>query len=116
VTFDAEALLVPQPAAALDDQGRCCGRKPLEYKRPPQLFCSRCNRSYDPATLAQQPNFAWVEHGGNYRRSMTSVLAAVATDAWSHHKDSGMNRDDFADVVQDIVNEFRDKHRELLVS
>lgn len=38
----------------LDDLGRCCGRKPMVYKRPyppstvaPYQFCPRCDRSYD---------------------------------------------------------------------
>ena len=36
-------------AAVLDDKGRCCGRKPLVYKRPTHyLYCSRCNRGFSP--------------------------------------------------------------------
>lgn len=35
------------PAQALDDKGRCCGRKPIRYMRDRHLFCPRCDRSYD---------------------------------------------------------------------
>ncbi len=46
----------------LDDKGRCCGRKPLVYKRPPaQLFCFRCDRAYDSETGEQMDNWAWVK-------------------------------------------------------
>ena len=32
------------------DNGRCCGRKPLSYKRPtPFMFCCRCGAHYDLA-------------------------------------------------------------------
>ena len=32
----------------IDEAGRCCGRKPILYKRPPRMFCSRCGREYSP--------------------------------------------------------------------
>lgn len=31
---------------ALDANGRCCGRKPIVYKRPSRFFCDRCGREY----------------------------------------------------------------------
>ena len=44
----------------LPTNGRCCGKKPIEYKRAtPYLFCSRCCRDYDPWSLEQMPNWAW---------------------------------------------------------
>ena len=49
----------------LDAKGRCCGRKPLVYKRGlyapggPQKYCTRCDRSYDLDTGEQIPNWAW---------------------------------------------------------
>lgn len=43
----------------LDWKGRCCGRKPIVYKRDPHLFCHRCGRSYDPQTGTQIENWAW---------------------------------------------------------
>lgn len=49
----------------LDSKGRCCGRKPIEYKRyrGPHLFCTRCDREYDPVTKIQRANWAYNEHG-----------------------------------------------------
>lgn len=51
---------------AIDAKGRCCGRKPLHYKRGltttlnrPQLFCTRCSAAYDPETHEQLENWAW---------------------------------------------------------
>lgn len=51
---------------SIDAKGRCCGRKPLHYKRGhtttlerPQLFCARCDASYDPETCEQLENWAW---------------------------------------------------------
>ena len=48
----------------LDDKGRCCGRKPLEYKgrwEPAHKFCPRCDRGYDSKTGEQIPNWAWAK-------------------------------------------------------
>lgn len=45
----------------LDDKGRCCGRKPLEYKRDGHKFCPRCDRAYDIATGEQITNWAWLK-------------------------------------------------------
>jgi len=44
----------------LDEKGRCCGRKPLMYKRRRMLFCCRCDREYalDPPH-EQRENWAW---------------------------------------------------------
>jgi hypothetical protein len=49
----------------LDDKGRCCGRKPLFYKRGwnhrgPHHFCTRCSREYTEAG-EQRENFHWKE-------------------------------------------------------
>jgi hypothetical protein len=44
----------------IDKKGRCCGRKPAEFKRPkPHLFCGRCNRAYDALDHEQIENWAW---------------------------------------------------------
>ena len=33
---------------SLDEKGRCCGRKPIVYKRPSyRLFCDRCCAQYN---------------------------------------------------------------------
>jgi hypothetical protein len=44
----------------LDSKGRCCGRKPVAYKRAmdgitpdPHLFCTRCRASFNTETGAQ---------------------------------------------------------------
>lgn len=44
---------------ALDADLRCCGRKTMEYKRPPYRFCPRCDRAYDAESLIQIENWAW---------------------------------------------------------
>ena len=46
----------------LDDQGRCCGRKPIHYKGycpRPSKFCTRCCREFDPETGHQVENLHW---------------------------------------------------------
>lgn len=43
----------------LDEKGRCCGKKPIFYKRPPRHFCPRCDRAYDAVTGEQIENWAW---------------------------------------------------------
>ena len=50
----------------LDQKGRCCGQKPIRYKRPPHLFCCRCNVEFDPETGIQRPNWAWVQSGDGF--------------------------------------------------
>lgn len=52
----------------LDSQGRCCGRKPIDYKggswrsppEGPHKFCPRCDRSFDRFTGQQIENWAWL--------------------------------------------------------
>lgn len=46
-------------AKTLNERGQCCGRKPVVYKRPPHLFCTRCDASYSPETGKQIPNWAY---------------------------------------------------------
>lgn len=60
-----------QPAtrslATLDDLGRCCGRKPLLYKRPtPHLCCLKCSAEIDPSTGRQVANWAWEPDGDSF--------------------------------------------------
>ena len=45
----------------LDGKGRCCGRKPLTYKREggPHKFCPRCDRAFNIETGDWIPNWAW---------------------------------------------------------
>ena len=55
----------PIARKALDEKGRCCGRKPFVYKsrwstaEGPCRFCGRCCRSYDINTGQQIQNWAW---------------------------------------------------------
>lgn len=64
------------PKAQLDDKGRCCGRKPIDYKGSswrsparPQKFCDRCCRSYNRETGEQIENWAWRERSdGSFQR------------------------------------------------
>jgi len=50
--------------ARIDASGRCCGRKPLVYKKPVhRLFCDRCCAEIDPSTGTQVENWAWVQDG-----------------------------------------------------
>jgi len=43
----------------LDDKGRCCGIKPIKYKKPVlHYFCHRCDREYNEDGY-QVPNWAW---------------------------------------------------------
>jgi len=44
----------------IDEKGRCCGRKPLVYKRPIHyLYCCRCNSEYHFGSHEQIANWAW---------------------------------------------------------
>ena len=58
VPSEAALLAMAVPARMLAD-GRCCGRKPLVYKRDGHHFCTRCCRSYSLQTSAQMTNWAW---------------------------------------------------------
>lgn len=63
------------PEVSLDEKGRCCGRKPLHYKRPsPHYFCCRCDRQYGPDGQ-WRPNWAWV---GPHERSARGEAGARA--------------------------------------
>ena len=63
--------------SALDEQGRCCGRKAHQYKTKtgfwkttpdPHSCCFKCNREYGPDGK-QRPNYAYtLGEDGNYSR------------------------------------------------
>lgn len=53
------------PPRSLDQKGRCCGRKPIPYKRPPRSFCLRCDAQFGPDGR-QQPNWAWSWFGEDF--------------------------------------------------
>jgi hypothetical protein len=46
-------------AKSLDQKGRCCGRKPIVYKRDRHLFCCRCDAAFGIDTGKQIPNWAY---------------------------------------------------------
>lgn len=69
----------------LDDKGRCCGRKPLVYKRmhpPPHHYCPRCDRAYDLDDGEQIENWAWKRdnEGVFYRNTSRHTDAAASPD------------------------------------
>lgn len=53
--------------ATLDENGRCCGRKPITYKRDAKKFCPRCDREFDPYTGEQVANWAYASSGDGFR-------------------------------------------------
>lgn len=71
----------PLPMRHLDDKGRCCGRKPLVYRRPLHQFCPRCCADYNMAGQ-QIPNWAWLETpGGFVARNPGQDYDVLARDA-----------------------------------
>ncbi len=50
----------------LDAKGRCCGKKPLTYKRKGHRFCSRCNAQFGIGDRQQQENWAWRSANGGF--------------------------------------------------
>lgn len=77
--------IVTEPAVKrLDQHGRCCGRKPLVYKRPyHRLFCCRCSAAFMPNGV-QVANWAFVAKGDGFVSSELCVKAAEATAAWGN--------------------------------
>ena len=66
--------------AKLDEHGRCCGRKPLVYKRRKMLFCARCDAEFNEETLEQQPNWAWqlvIESQGRFYEPRNAGAVAI---------------------------------------
>jgi hypothetical protein len=53
-------------ARTLDENGRCCGRKPIVYKRDRHLFCPRCDSTFDIDGKFQIKNWAWQPAGGAF--------------------------------------------------
>lgn len=57
----------------LDEKGRCCGIKPIDYKggsyrspQKPQKFCFRCYRAFDRVTGEQIENWKWNHVDGEW--------------------------------------------------
>ena len=57
----------------LDRRGRCCGRKPLVYRRPPHLFCVRCDAGFDPDTGNQIANWAYEPLNGGFASTRGAI-------------------------------------------
>ena len=66
-------------ARRLDPKGRCCGKKPIVYKREPHLFCDRCARAYDPNTGEQIANWAYIAHDSEQFRVRHEHMLERAT-------------------------------------
>jgi hypothetical protein len=61
------------PTTKLDGKGRCCGRKPLVYKRPiAHTFCCKCSRSHNEAG-EQIDNWAWAVASDVCRRKKPTI-------------------------------------------
>jgi len=80
------------PAKTLGADGRCCGRKPLEYRRTGTLFCTRCDREYAIGTGAQQSNWGWRAVPGGFVPGDTSVGAAVSSTVFTKTLDQSKAR------------------------
>ena len=52
----------------MDKKGRCCGQKPIRYKKTVTLFCSRCYREYSIETGEQVESVAWKLVSGGWRQ------------------------------------------------
>ena len=61
----------------MDSKGRCCGRKPLVYKRDGYLFCFRCDKAYDINTKQQIENWAWMRAADGFVLRCTSVVHPI---------------------------------------
>lgn len=75
----------------LDGKGRCCGRKPLKYKRadhPPHV-CTRCWAAYD-ASGEQIENHAWTRTGdGVWVQRRPSISERDQGLSQTNHKEGG---------------------------
>lgn len=65
--------------SVLDDKGRCCGQKPMNYKRSPEAyrFCGVCYRAYDSAG-EQIVNWAWRKVDGGFESTRARVYEGAA--------------------------------------
>lgn len=77
----------------LDDTGRCCGRRPIDYKSgkstglgTPHLFCARCDAAYDRTTHEQIENWAWERDGNNFVKRRISAVRKIWENAFGSGK------------------------------
>lgn len=112
MSFDQADLLKVHPARKLDGD-TCCGRKTVPYPRPAVLFCSVCDRSYDPVSLAQVPNFSWVVLGDGFVLHKASAGAKIVAEMKKYQKGSGLDEDTYRMVVREEVEAFNVKYQEI---
>ena len=60
----------------LNGRGRCCGRKPIVYKRPPHLFCPRCHASFD-MDGGQIGNWAYQDVGNGFVLKYNKIIVTA---------------------------------------
>ena len=90
---------VHPPGALPNRDSACCGRKLVAYPRPPQLYCSVCEKGYDPVTLGQAQNHAWEHVPQGFRLSAGAACGRISRSLWQVQKDSGLEPDVFRQVV-----------------
>jgi hypothetical protein len=87
--------------ARLDEKGRCCGRKPIDYKgggwnspARPEKFCDRCDRSFDRATGEQVENWAWRKlPGGDFITTKSPRSPAARCQFCAYQGSGWINKD-----------------------
>jgi hypothetical protein len=82
VTREKEMAEVFAPRACKGNAERCCGRKPIPYKRDQHWFCARCDAAYRMPDGEQIENWMWIRAEGGfvprYPDSEAVVLARAA--------------------------------------
>lgn len=70
---------------ALTNDGRCCGHKPLRYKRVggPHFFCTSCKRAYALDNARQIQNWAWRRLDGGFQSTQKRKKEARETEYWN---------------------------------
>lgn len=97
--IDPELFSLHAPRSIGDD-GRCCGRKPLAYRREGSFFCTRCDRTFDILTKTQKANFHWFARGGGFRLSDTAIICEHIRQARERGENGVFARDDAQWAVQ----------------
>lgn len=70
---------------AIDEKGRCCGRKPIEYRgrhttsEGPHRYCPRCDRAYELDAPYQMNNWAWKKMPSGVFERQTNYVRGEAS-------------------------------------
>jgi hypothetical protein len=106
----SDKISFPAAPAKLDEKGRCCGKKPLSYKRQtdshipgPHFFCHRCCRAFSPDGL-QIENWAYVKIPGGFERR--PVLKPGGEEMKKNIEDYKVS----PERIQKVLDALRDKH------